>query len=288
MINVRDLLGCVQSSGFVAPDAILKALTSLQQPLDCNPFEINSPCAKLRVPSARLARSMPSFTWQSQRPTSSKNVSPAPTISTHSNRAVVRRSETLLTSKPLPIPSCVHVQLITKSTVNRKLVVVLLILPSGQGLRQQNQCSLLQPALQKRQPVAASDSSLRCGVRLDDATLSMFRAFSSVSIPVGCIVALKFHITLEEVYIHLDGAVIMRIPLIIGSCCSYLPLFGKSCQLSQFSASQRQLHNNILDENGDNKAVFIEVTIEEIEDTATVSVKEDSATCRDDDTDDDL
>ncbi|XP_062503064.1 uncharacterized protein LOC134180019 [Corticium candelabrum] len=282
MMNTRDLLGCVQSSGFVAPDAILKALTSLQQPLDCNPYEINSPYTELRVPSARLARSMPSFTWQLKRPTSSKDVSPAPTIFTHSNRAVLGRSERLLTSKPLPIPSCVHVQLTTKSTVNRRLTVGLFILPSAQASLQQNQLSLgrLRPQ-QMQQPVGPSGSALRCGVRLNDATLSMFHTFSSVSFPVGCIVALKFHITLQEVYIHLDGAVILRMPLILESCCSNLPLFGTPSGSSQVSASQRQ--QKILDKDGDNKKVFIEVAIEEIKDTATVSVKKDIATCCDDD-----
>ncbi|XP_062503413.1 kelch-like protein 15 [Corticium candelabrum] len=245
MMNTRDLLGCVQSSGFVQSDAILRALKYLQQPLGHFPYDIDHLYVNLRVPSARVPRITLSFTRKSQQLTSSQRPSIIPT---HSNHAFVRSSETLRTSKPLRIPSCVRVQLTTKSTVNRKVIVGLLIL--------------------------LSDQQYRCGVRLHGATLSTFPLYNTVLIPTGCIVALKFHITSDQVCIHLNGAVIAQIALTTRCCCSYLPLFARSRKPSQPSGS-----HYILDKTDGKKDVFVEVAMEEIEDTASVSVKGDVATC---------
>ena len=277
MMNVSDLLGCVKSSTFVESNAILEALMLLQQPTVYNPREIvSSNFNDLRLPSERISRFRSSFTWKlpgsttSVRGLATTSFEVLGSLPTNSNRIVVKSLDVLHTAAGLPIPSCARVQLTTKSTVNRKVTVGLLILPSDRDSFQS--VSLPGFACHGR---LGSTPPQRCGVQIENATLYTFPLFKAVSIPAGRIVALKFHVTLKQVCIHLNGAVIAQIPLTTESCCNYLPQFGQSCKIAQQSSSQQA----ILDRKNDKKNVYIEVAIENIENTATVSVKSDTASC---------
>ena len=292
-MDVSDLLGCVKSSSFVESDAILEALTLLQQPTVYNlQQEIDSSnLADLRLPSERLPWFRSPFTWK--LPKSTTSVTSSLTASTsvvflpttsavgtplgvyeelnlskipaNSNRVVVKSSDTLHTAAELPIPSCLRVQINTKSTVNRKVTVGLLILPFDQDSHE----TLRSPRKLHRSQNQVKTPQ-RCGVQIENATLSKFPTYSNSSwthcgIEVSCQV---------KSGVHTHGAVIAQIPLSTESCCYYLLQFGQSRETEQQSSSRGM---KIIDKNMDDKNVYIQVVLEEIENTATVSVKEDSA-----------
>ena len=183
MMNVSDLMGCVKASGLVQSDAILEALESLLQPSVDNPYEINSLHANLRVPSARLASLNSPFVWKSSKPVSTER-----TISKSFNHTVVKGSQTLMTAEPLPIPSCVRIQLSTKSTLNRRATFGIVIVPRD-----------------------TNSKRLTCGLNLNGSTLNTFPLPSSVLIQAGCIMALKFHVTTKHICIHLNGTPVTQI-----------------------------------------------------------------------------
>ena len=259
MINVSDLLGCVKSSSFVESNAILEALMLLQQPTVYNPHEIDSSnFADLRMPSDRLPTSI---MWNPYQP---KLFTPGQAA--YSNPAVIKSSGRLCTSKPLSIPSCVRVQLTTKSTINRNVTVGLSISCPHQDSRQ--------PKLFIGPSPTHHKYGLECGVQLTGATLSPFPLQGTVLIPAGCIVALKFHVKFEQVCIHLNGTLIAKIPLTTPSCCSHLPQMRTNVILSQSGQVQLKTQNP-----NDSKKVFVEVVIKEVKDTAAISVKRERHTC---------
>ena len=246
MINASELLSCVRlrGSNFVRSDAILNALASQQYSLD-NPYDIDSPHLTLRLPSTRLVNGVSSFQWK----TALDVPSDGPVSFKNCNHAVVQSSAKLITAVPMPIPCCVRVLLVTKSTVNRQAKIEIVIIPPNSRERGGYSGNIWAPTYQ---------------VKIDEDNLDTSSKMKSGSIRVGCIAGLKFHITSTHVCLQLNGVVQSRVGL-SDLTSTYVP--------SHITSG--------LCEKCDLRRVFVTAELSKLQEPGNITVKEDAANCCD-------
>ena len=265
MINAYELLGCVRGSNFVQSDAILNALASQQYSLD-NPYDIDSPHLTLRLPSTRLVNGVSSFKWKTALDVPSDDLVSFKTC----NHAVIQSSAKLVTAVAVPIPCCVRVQLVTKSTVNRQAKVEIVIIPPNSNIRAPTYCSYAPTyrveidednlnMFSKMKSVSSSEES-------DEDSLDTSPKMKSASIRVGCIAGLKFHITSTHVCLQVNGVVQSRVGLSYLQCSKYVPNDHITSGLC---------------EKSDHHRVFVTAEISKLQEAGTIAVKEEAASCCD-------